>query len=193
MPQNPATRLDFLSIEVANLLADAIRTAPKIIDSSDDEAQSWNCTSELLKRAQIADAGLAVWPESLPLNWLPIQVCRDSIPQEVIEAGMYGDNCEIYPDIMICSTWNDWRVARLKVLRLIAELRRTSIFDNSESAEQVIDQMQQLVDGICASVPYCLGNRTVPAPLYDAEIVYPGLKGRLNSKEHQKTAVSFLF
>lgn len=191
MPRNPATLLDLMSVEVADLLADSAQTPPKVINLSDEEDESSNDANELLERAQAIDASLASWPETLPLHWYPVRVSKDTIPQEVIDAGIYEESCEIYPDIMVCSTWNDWRVARLKVLRLIAKLRFVTSVDRGETGAQIIDEIQQLVDGICASVPYCLGSRTEPAPLYQADVIYPGLKGRLDSKEHQKTASAY--
>lgn len=191
MPRNPATLLDLMSVEAANLLADAAHTPPNIIDLSDEDEESSNGTNELLKRAEAIDAVLASWPEALPLHWFPVRVFKDTIPQEVIDAGIYENSCEIYPDIMICSIWNDWRVARLKVLHLIARLRHVSGLDSNDIGPQFIKDIQQLVDGICASVPFCFGSRTDPTPLYQAEVVYPGLEGRLDSKEHGKTASAY--
>ena len=191
MPRNPATLLDLMSVEVANLLADAAHTPPKVIDISDEDDESSNDTSELLKRAETIDAVLASWPEALPLHWFPVRVFKDTIPQEVIDAGIYEGSCDIYPDIMICSTWNDWRVARLKVLHLIVRLSLVSSLDSDGTDPQVIKDIQQLVDGICASIPFCFGSRTDPTPLYQAEVVYPGLEGRLDSKEHEKTASAY--
>ena len=178
-------------VEVADLLADAAHTHPRVIELNDEEDESSKGTDELLERAQAIDAGLASWPETLPLHWYPVRVYRDTIPQKVIDAGIYEDSCDIYPDVMICSTWNDWRVARLKVLRLIAKLRLVKSLDRDETDAHVINEIQQLVNGICASVPFCLGSRTEPTPFYQSEVVYPGIKGCLNSKEHQKTASAY--
>ena len=188
MPRNPAILLDLMSVEVADLLADAAHTSPKVIDLSDEENESSDFSDELLERARAVDADLVCWPQTLPLHWHPVRVFKDSIPQEVIDAGVYGDSCDVYPDITICSTWNDWRVGRIKVLRLIAKLSLFSGLDRGEDCDYIVNEIQRLVDGICASVPFCLGSRTEPAPLYQAEVIYPGLKGRLNSKEHEKTA-----
>lgn len=191
MPRNPATLLDLMSVEVAGLLADAVHTPPKVIGSGDDGDESLNRTDGLLERAQSIDACLASWPETLPLHWHPIRVFKDTIPQEVIDAGIYEGSCEIYPDIMICSTWNDWRVARLRILHLIAQLRLVSSLDRGETGARIITEIEKLVNGICASIPFCLGSRTEPAPFYQADVVYPGLKGRLDSKEHEKTASAY--
>lgn len=180
-----------MSVEVSNLLADAFHTPSKVIDLSDEDEESSNGTNELLERAEAVDAVLASWPETLPSHWFPVRIFKDAIPQEVIDAGVYEDSCDIYPDVIICSTWNDWRVARLKVLRLVASLRLGKSLDNGETGPQVIKDIQQLVDGICASVPFCFGSRTDLTPLYQAEVVYPGLEGRLDSKEHEKTAAAY--
>ena len=180
-----------MSVEAASLLADAACTHAKVIDSSGNEDKSSDIAYELLEKAQAIDARLASWPEGLPLHWYPIRVFKDNIPQEVMNAGMYGDSCEIYPDIMICSTWNDWRVARLKVLRLIAKLHLVAALDHIDTGTRVTSEIQQLVDGICASIPFNLGSRSEPAPLYESKVVYPGLKGRLHSDEHHKTASAY--
>ena len=191
MPQNPATLLDLISVQVADLLADTAHTPLEVIDTIDEEDEKFVRADELLARAQAIDTRLKSWPEILPLHWYPVRVLKDSIPQEVIDAGIYGDSCEVYPDIMICTTWNDWRVARLKVLRLISNLCPVSTIDSNKIRTQAISQIRELVDGICASIPFCLGSRTEPVPLYEAKVVYPRIKGQLDSKEHQKTASAY--
>lgn len=191
MPRNPAILLDLMTVEVADLLADFAHTPSKVTDLNDEKDEASNSTDELLERAEAIDATLASWPKTLPLHWYPVRIFKDTIPQEVTAAGVYGDTCEIYPDIMICSTWNDWRVARLKVLRLITKLRPESTIDGGEIDAEIISKIQPLVDGICASIPFCLGSRTDPTPLYEVEVIYPGYKGRVNPKEHQKTAMAY--
>lgn len=180
-----------MSVEVANLLADASYTPSRIFEVNNEDKESSNGTNKLLERAEAVDAVLASWPDTLPSHWFPVRIFKDTIPQEVIDAGVYKGNSDIYPDIIICSTWNDWRVARLKVLRLIATLRPVNSLDIGEIGPQVIKDMQQLVDGICASIPFCFGSRTDLTPLYQTDVIYPGLEGRLDSKEHIKTAAAY--
>ena len=180
-----------MSVEVADLLADAAHTPSKTVDSTDNEDEISIRAHELLERAQATEAKLLSWPDAIPLHWYPVRVFKDDIPQEVIDAGIYGDSCDVYPDIMVCTTWNDWRVARLKVLRLIAKLYPISNLVGGETGTQIISEIQQLVDGICASIPFCLGSRTEPVPLYEAKVVYPGPKDCLKANEHQKTAIAY--
>ena len=208
MPRNPATLLDLISVEVADLIADAAHKPSKVFALSEEEVRSQNdilypemtlvlgnlsedLIDELLERAQVLDADLASWPDILPLHWWPVRALARTIPQEVIDAGIWEDACDIYPDVIICSTWNDWRVARLRVLRLIAELCLASQVERGETRAQTIAIIRQLVDDICASVPFCLGSRTEAVPLYQAEVIYPGIKGRLNSREHAITARAY--
>ena len=84
------TLLDLMSVGVADLLADTARIPSNIIDLGGEEDESVNGTAELLERAQAIDAVLSSWPETLPLHWCPVRVFK--VPQEVIEAGIYGDS-----------------------------------------------------------------------------------------------------
>lgn len=187
MPCNPATLLDYLSVDVANLLATE-RLSPSVVDVTDDDTGKGdigNGLSGLLIRARAVESKLAAWPDIVPSAWLPCHIPARQVPQSVIDAGIYNNGCDIYPDIMICSTWNEWRVARLKVLGLIAR------HSSSEVSAQTTATIQQLVDDICASIPFSLGSRTEPGPLYEMKVTYPSLKGQPISKEHQKTSSAY--
>lgn len=170
MPQNPATILDMMSVDVANVLA---------FQKSGDVVAS---IPSFVKMAKIADNKLAGWPDLVPSEWFPTRIPAKNIPQRVIEAGIYGDGCDIYSDVLVCCTWNDWRSARLKLLALIAKY---------EPDEDTIPTIQRLVDGICSTFPYLLGDRTTPAPLFAANVTYPSLDGQPVPKAHHQTAAGF--
>ena len=140
---------------------------------------------ELLTRAKAVEAKLAKSIEMIPVHWIPHSVSADNVPQSVIDAGIYGDKCDIYPDIMICSTFNDWRFVRLKVLGLVARL------GSNDSCVTAMRTVQRLVDGICASIPFSLGSRTTPGPLYEMKVEYPSLPGCTASKAHHTTACAY--
>ena len=99
----------------------------------------------------------------------------------------YHENCDIYTDIIVCSTWNSYRVSRVKVLTVLAELSSPS------SAELVptLEKMQELADDICASVPFSMGDRIRPSPLYSMEANYPTIAGRPLKEHHHRTAAAF--
>ncbi|KAL6715136.1 hypothetical protein ACLMJK_007399 [Lecanora helva] len=185
VPQNPGTLLDLMCVEVANLLADAKRFHAIGSASPTDEASQFKKLYNLMFKAQSLDAKLMTWPNFLPASWVPVRLPAKKVPKSVIETGFYGEWCDIYPDIMVCSTWNEWRVARLMVLNLIIQLSHT------KSGTKDIDAIQELVDEICHSVPFSLGDRTEPGNLYGAQIQYPCLPNKPMSKEHQKTATAY--
>lgn len=184
-PQSPGTLLDLMSVDVANLLALADQTLRRDAELKCDKIKSSTATLDLLMKAQEVDANLATWPLFVPQDWIPMQVAADNVPKSVVDAGFYGNSCAIYPDIMICSTWNEWRVARLMVLGLIARI------DHKESKDQAVTAIQELVDGICASVPFSLGDRTQPGNMYGSRVEYPSLPGKPMSKAHQTTASAY--
>lgn len=172
-------------IDVANLLAIAKQTSSKIIELSSDEDEVTTDAFDLLMRAEVVDARLARWPDLIPSTWLPIQIPAQSILKSVIAAGLYGDSCDIYPDVMICSAWNEWRVARLRVLSLVAQL------GSVEMEFQAMQTIQRLVDGICASIPFNFGDRTEPTPIYEAKTIYPSTNDCPMPKGHQNTASAY--
>lgn len=170
MPQNPATILDLMSIDVANVLA-----------FEKSEAMVGPIPN-LIRMAKAADKRLATWPTLVPPEWLPKNLSRKAVPLSVANAGLYGDSCDIYLDVLVCCTWNDWRTARLKLLTLIAKY---------EPDESIFSSIQELADAICATFPFLLGDRRTPAPLFAANITYPSLEGKSVPKAHHQTAAGF--
>ena len=184
-PQNPGTLLDLICVEVANLLAATDRPVGEDLGHYDYGGKLSLGAFDLLTQAQAIDANLASWPGFVPTDWVPVQVPASKVPKTVVCAGFYGQTCDVYPDIMVCSTWNEWRVARLMVLGLIARI------DHKASKSQAVITIQELVDGICASVPFSLGDRIEYGGLYEPKVQYPSLPGRPMSEAHQKTAGAY--
>ena len=174
MPQNPTTLLDLMSVEVANLLA----LESSLAGSKNSQSGS-KALSNLVLKAKSVDDNLACWPDSVPFEWFPKKVQRQIVPKSVIDAGFYGEDCDIYSDVMVCRAWNDWRSARLRVLSLIAKY---------ELGEETLTSIQQLADGICASFPYILGDRMSPAPIFAASVLYPSLEGHSVPLGHHNVA-----
>ncbi|KAL9637710.1 MAG: hypothetical protein Q9164_002035 [Protoblastenia rupestris] len=183
-PHTPATLLDLLTVEVANILAKA-DGSPQNLWKIRGEPAVHTEDPNILSRAVALDAKLATWQNATPSHWAPERVSKNQIPENVIQAGLYGQIADIYQDVIICSTWNDWRIARLKNLALIAQ--RTS----GEQRGETIGIIQELVDAICASIPFCLGSRRTPAPLHTADVTYPTLPGQKTPKLHHQTAAAY--
>ena len=77
------------------------------------------------------------------------------------------------------------RLARLKLLNLMVHLYI------DKSSHQVTTSIQDLVDGICASVPFNLGDLTKPQPMYSGRVNYPCSYTCALPEGHQTTAMAY--
>ncbi|KAL8915886.1 MAG: hypothetical protein Q9172_006588 [Xanthocarpia lactea] len=181
MPYNSATSLDFIGRDTANLLAKAANHGlPANADSSDGEIHT-----DIFSQARALDARYAEWAEQVPIEWLPVSVPRESIPQGIIDAGFNGDHCDIYSHTSVCLTWNSMRVQRIRVLSLIADYQKTG------SERDAILLLQRLADDILASLPYMLGDKVKPSDLHDMGFVYPSIPGQSVPASHHQSAAAY--
>ncbi|KAL8709800.1 MAG: hypothetical protein Q9220_005586 [cf. Caloplaca sp. 1 TL-2023] len=183
MPYNPATLLDFICLEAANTLAAAAEliSSTQTDNKSDDDA----ALSSILGRANAGDARFSSWPSHIPQEWTPVSLPRKLIPQEIIDAGVHGDHCDIYSYTSVCNTWNSWRAAYIKTLVLLAD------YDQTTAKRGIVLHIQQLADDVLASIPFLLGSKVKPADMYDMDIVYPCLPGKTVSASHYQSAAAF--
>ena len=197
---NPATLLDLKFTEVANVLAlesslliysheqDRLLSGVDLqdglgTDMHDEKGFKENSWAPcLLSKAKEVDSSLALWPETIPPSWLPRIVSSKTVPPSVRDAGLYDKYCHVYPDVLVATTWNEWRSARLKVLALIARYQPEDL---------VTASIQRLVDDICASVPFLLGDRIELTPMYLARNIYPSAEGQPLPKGHHQNAAAF--
>lgn len=170
-----------MSVEVANTLA-----VDKNHDVNDKPLHkisdpSFGPLAHTLSTATHLDQ----WPLMVPLSWHPAKVLRNEVPDAILEAGFYGESCDVYSDVMICSTWNDWRVARLKMLALIARQSSGAVRTG------IIQAIQQHADEICASIPFSLGSRVNYLSLFSTEVVYPMSRDKAIPTSHSRSAAAY--
>ncbi|KAI4141195.1 MAG: hypothetical protein LQ341_003578, partial [Variospora aurantia] len=163
LPSNPATLLDAMSLQAANVLAAAAKHA--------NSKPSDKVRSDLLLRARTVASRLEIWPSLVPQEWWPVSFARESIPQEIAEAGLHGDHCDMYHDTSVCDTWLTWRSTCLRVFALIAD------YEQGEAKSDAVLQLQQTVDDIFAAVPFMLGSKSQMVPLhhYHSAAAFGGL------------------
>lgn len=176
LPANPSSLLDVVGVSIANLQY-AVCESPL--------PSGCALTSALKKWSQDvlhADSRLQEWLEIIPPHWFPASV--RSRECGILSHTLYQGACDVYPSIQIASLWNVWRIYRLILvqvkLRLTSNLLalRSSIqpmtdnidgLDDISENAQNIQEAQELVDSICASVPFYLGNRVDPTVFADTE------------------------
>ena len=193
MPASPAIEIDKLAAEYASLRSFASQytfpTPPSPITRSPSPGKfeapqaSVDILHHILAPALELDARLATWPKTIPTFWHPIP--KGDLDPTIVSAGLYGATADIYPSLMIANVMNSYRSTRLGVLRIILScesslnaLQETSSIPGMKG--YVHDTCQSLLDAICASVPYHLGNRTKPASVHNPSQIYP----HLDPEEH---------
>ncbi|CAL8584778.1 hypothetical protein XPA_010364 [Xanthoria parietina] len=182
MPYNPATSLDFIARDTANLAARAAEHGlPSDADSLDREI----IHSDIFLEAKVLEARYAQWAEQVPTEWLPFSVSRDLLPHSIIEAGLNGDYCHIYTHTSVCTTWNDWRVQHIRILGLIAD------YGGTEAKNDAVLHIQRLTDDIHASVPFMLGDKVKPSQMHIMDYVYPSIPGQRVPASHYQSAAAF--
>ena len=191
MPSSPAIQLDKLVFEFANLQASASTfdfpstSTPPSRSPSTASFPASPATIDILQSILAAalhlDEQLAQWSRVVPFHWHASPVSHPSCMKPFVAAdGLYGDYCDVYPSLHVASIWNQYRCTRLDLLKLILTCQRSlltlQLWDDQFPSLQkyALDSVQRLVDEICASVPYHLGNRTGPGPIDSREgIEYP--------------------
>ncbi|KAF2740765.1 hypothetical protein EJ04DRAFT_539967 [Polyplosphaeria fusca] len=156
-PHNPSVTLDSIMAAIAGL--QAAHWLP----------QSRQTGKDLRAETRRVDFELLAWARSVPECWKPFRLAsgqgiHSSIPT-------YMGLCDTYPSCQVANLWNLWRIQRL-VLFTLESFHPTSHIDRSRPGEEHIldgikQVVQELVDSVCQSVPYYLGNRTRPMTIAD--------------------------
>lgn len=122
--------------------------------------------SEILRTALTIDAELMALFISVPKPWNYRTVKVPIIDGERITQAVWGDNYHIYSNLAASSMWNTHRSVRILIHELIIETVKdmdlVGYDDNSRQqrsnlADQSRQIAHQLVEDICASVPFHLG------------------------------------
>jgi hypothetical protein len=165
---NPCTRLDTIGINVANLQYrfDNLPTAKDSPSPSQQDLQDIHAETVAINK-QVLD-----WLRAVPDDWQPAR--HEPVPLCSPPIITYEGTCEIYPSIQIASMWNRWRCYRLILLKISLSClscgqrptlgttaSHESHYDEEmHNASFARETIKDIVDSICYSVPYYVGNRT---------------------------------
>lgn len=117
------------------------------------------------------DSRLLQWAQGLPSHQQP-----QPVDQEILLATpipMYQSSCDNYPSCQIANLWNMWRSQRLVLVKIVLTslqvMLEHSSYDPSKMEEYQTYQVifQDLVDSVCRSIPFHMGNRTHSLRLSD--------------------------
>ena len=146
------------------------------------------------------------WKESITdPNWLPEYIPRTAVMDSIQAAGFYGSRCCVFVDLTVGGTWLLYSIRYLLTLQIIRQSFKDepSLLKNPEQRallSRTNARVQDLVDSICETVPFCLGDTVIPKnPMYSTSINFPhqfkfdpgtGMRTRTPSSQsaHQKQA-----
>ncbi|KAH7133900.1 hypothetical protein EDB81DRAFT_859359 [Dactylonectria macrodidyma] len=174
VPDNPSSALDAIGASVTELQASYTQfvTQGGSTTSLERVLKQWRA------EARRVDAELLAWAENVPHHWRPLRLISgwdidSSIPT-------YQSVCEVYPSCQIASIWNLWRFQRLLLAKItlgslnaFSDLNRFGFtygqFLLGDPTDFVNCQqtLQEVVDSVCYSIPFYLGNRTTRSSLTD--------------------------
>lgn len=172
-PDNPSSALDAIGASVAELQANYMQAVTQngAVPQSRGNLEKW------IAEAKRIDERLLVWARNVPNYWQPVKL----ISGEDIDTAIptYRSVCEVYPTCQIATIWNLWRVQRLLLVKIrfsslymILHGRQSGPINDKVLAEnqdfvECKQNLQELVDSVCYSVPFYLGNRTKPSSIAD--------------------------
>ena len=138
------------------------------------------CYEEVITEAVRVEKQLMDWEASITYpDWLPGYMPRHSVMESIQKAGFYGSRCSVWVDLEFGGLWILFSVRYLLTLQMI----RQSFADDSSLLNdpvqrallsRVNDKVQNLVDSICETVPFHLGDNVEPKnPIYSMSINFP--------------------
>ncbi|GKZ23297.1 hypothetical protein AbraIFM66951_011690 [Aspergillus brasiliensis] len=197
VPNNPSAALDAIGVSVARIQARHLKLGLQSgrVTCSPEEL------SKCIAQTRQVDQELLAWAQCVPDYWHPLQLTSEcnidpSIP-------LYQFTCEVYPSCQIATIWNLWRIQRILITMIkfnlldatlgarLSDLQCDGMSWNLQELAELQHSLQELVDGVCYSVPFYLGNLNKPlsiANFADPTIVLPSVHF-LGPNGHGKTQI----
>lgn len=107
----------------------------------------------ILTLAQQIDNDLSEWPGMIPITWRPVSSSAS------INQISYDGEADIYASLEVASVWNVYRCLRIMVN--IAIFKCASTMDTVPAPYASATVCQEMVNGICASVPFHLDHHLI--------------------------------
>ena len=120
--------------------------------------------SKIIRSALDLDADLASILHSVPDSWAYSIVELPEFKQERTMHAVWGDKFHLYRNLTVSTAWNNYRSARLILHELILNTVQVCSSDiiDQQTRQALLNQSQeksrQIVQDICASVPYHFGT-----------------------------------
>ncbi|KAL8895835.1 MAG: hypothetical protein Q9192_003420 [Flavoplaca navasiana] len=186
--ENAAGRLTSLSARLSDLTAYAYPILKNMQQfPTKDQFMS------ILDYAGEVEAQLSTWPNTVPDDWhWKTSHTFDNLPSHESKIYVWNRRVDIYHDIWVASIWNSYRSSMLMIqylkLQCLGMLNPPPLSALAYKIVTSINQVQELIDDICGSVPFNLGTKTFGGPTDRSEVQYPDDGIQKPSSDYRKSA-----
>ena len=187
--KTPKFKLEEIDFDLANLQASVSALL------ADDPSNRNIFAMNLLSRANDIDQRLMAWLTTIPSDWRPSCVSNYvSIPQCIRDAGLYQSHCIVHKTIFIADVLNGYCCScirvQLVILSCLEHLNKNNSFLDANRAN-AYNNIQDMADTVCASVPFFLGDRVRMLRFDDRSVRYPCLGYQMTPAEHYDAAAAY--
>ncbi|KAI1012144.1 hypothetical protein LB503_004457 [Fusarium chuoi] len=179
LPMNPSSSLDMIGVSIAGL-QHTLRDMSRLTNLPPPE-------TKLRQQICDLDTQLRTWLKQIPASWYPRRM-RSGIDLDP-SVPSYRGACDIYPSIQVANIWNAWRIYCLILEDIKNQISQSSVpsaaqhfNDRNKGPEYAMFwtsnqlRVQELVDTICLSIPFYLGNCNFSTDILSAgtsDVMYP--------------------
>lgn len=173
VPQNVAGQLISISAKAADL-----RGIARIALETPQSLASEHEINRILYLALDIDSQLKQWAETVPDAWLWDSATGFDLPSGMPrDIFIYNNRVDYYCDLNVLDIWNSYRAKRVMILSIIIDciLKIGPPYDEfpANQASHAFRTTQELIDDLCASVPYSLGTKFFGGAQDQESVEYP--------------------
>ena len=172
LEQGPSTHLAMCVYKISRIRA----AVPELLVGDLTEQSNQQRLIQLLHQGISMDVELQSWSDGLSDAYHYKELCVAYAPQQQTShvLPMQPNNVHVYHDIWVASLWNHYRFARIRLLETLMDCE--SRLDYSENLEMRLQESSigvqssnetivKMIDDICASVPFLMGDIDVEGNL----------------------------
>ena len=165
LEQSPSTHLALCVYNVSRVRA----AAPELLVGDLTQQTNQQRLVQVLHQGISMDVELQSWNDNIPESYHYKELSIANAPHQQTSnlLPMQPSNVHVYQDIWVASLWNHYRFARVRLLETLVDCESRLDFpenlemrlqESSISLRNWNETIVKMVDDICASVPFLMGD-----------------------------------
>lgn len=161
----PSTQLGICVYSISQICA----SAPELLIGDISQLPAQQRLKEVLGEAISMDSKLQSWNYNLsePYRYMELSIAETPFQQQPNLLPMQPKNVHVYHDIWMASLWNHYRFVRIRLLQTLTDCEsrlnlterpEAQMYGSNTNRTTWEDTLVKMVDDICASVPFLMGD-----------------------------------